>query len=369
MKYFIIAGERSGDLHGSNLIKAIRQADPQAEIQAYGGDMMSAAGATIRRHYRQMNFMGLWEVLRHLGTVRRIMKECEQQILDFAPDAVVLIDYAGFNMRIAAFAKTHSIRTLYYISPKVWAWNTRRAWRIKEVVDRLYVIFPFEEKFFQKFDYSVHYVGNPLMDAIADFRPQPDFAAQHQLDARPVVALLPGSRPQEVQKNLAAMQALADFFPEYQFVVAKVSNLPETLYPSHLPSVIDQTYDLLHLATAAVVVSGTATLETALLKVPQLVVYRTTWLTAFVALKIVLKVPYVSLVNLVADRPIVPEFLQEQVRPDLLAAALRDILPGGKQRAQQLDDYVELAQLVGGPGASERAGQAMVDYLRESVQV
>ncbi|MDB5241285.1 MAG: lipid-A-disaccharide synthase [Spirosoma sp.] len=230
MTYYLIAGERSGDLHGANLIRAIRQHDPNANCRAYGGEQMEAAGAQLVRHYRQMAFMGFLEVAKNLGTIRQIMRECQVDLLAHRPDVLILIDYAGFNLRMARFAKKHSIRVFYYISPKVWAWNPGRARNIKASVDRLFTILPFETEFFARYDYKIEYVGNPLLDALADFRPNPGFGATIGLDGRPVVALLPGSRRQEIRAMLPVMLAATRLFPLQQFVVGTVSNLPGELY-------------------------------------------------------------------------------------------------------------------------------------------
>ena len=282
MRYFLMAGERSGDLHGANLIAGIRRHDPTAEIAAWGGEQMEAAGATLGRHYRDMGFMGLWEVITHLPAIFGLLREGRAAIRAFRPDVLILIDFAGFNLRMAAFARRQELPVYYYISPKVWAWNQRRAFHIRKVVSRMFCIFPFEPGFYQKFGFDrAEYVGNPLMDALAGFRPDPDFRLKNNLDARPIIALLPGSRAQEVKALLAHMAAIAPHFPDHQLVVAAVSNLPAELYApaAHLPRVLNAAYDLLHVAEAAVVASGTATLETALLRVPEVVVYRTSPLT------------------------------------------------------------------------------------------
>jgi len=367
MTYYLIAGERSGDLHGGNLIRAIYRHDPAARFRAWGGEQMEAAGATLVRHYREMAFMGFWEVVQNLGAIRRNFRDCERDLLETRPDVLILIDYAGFNLRMARFAKRHGIRVFYYISPKVWAWNQKRALKIKATVDRLFVILPFEVDFFARYDYQVDYIGNPLMDAIADFQPEAGFRDQF---TKPVIALLPGSRKQEVEGMLPTMLAVSRQFPAYQFVVAGVSNLPEALYRQHLqaypdiPVVTDQAYDLLAAAEAALVTSGTATLETALLNVPQVVCYRTAWLSYQIARRLI-AVPFISLVNLIAGKKAVTELIQEALDPRQAAAELARILPGAPDRDQQLADYEALREKVGGPGASERAGEKMVAYLRE----
>lgn len=367
MKYYLIAGERSGDLHGSNLIKAIRRHDPQAECRAWGGEMMQAAGAELVTHYADMAFMGFWEVAKNLGTISGFLKKCKADILAYRPDVVILIDYAGFNMRIARFAKENDIRTFYYISPKVWAWNQKRALKLKRDVDKLFVIFPFEKDFFQKFDYEVDYVGNPLFDAIADFTPNSRFLEENGLDSqKPIIALLPGSRRQEVEQMLTLMTATKPHFPNYQFVIAGVSNLPKELYQPFekegIKRVTDAAYDLLSVATAALVASGTATLETALFEVPQVVCYKTGSISYAIAKRLI-RVPYISLVNLIAQKEAVKELIQNELTPQNMTQELQAILPNGPKRITQLEDYRRVKALLGEKGASERAGELMVQYL------
>lgn len=370
MNYYLIAGERSGDLHGANLIKAIRQYDTTSAptFRAYGGEQMEAAGAVLVRHYREMAFMGFLEVVKNLGTIRRIMRECQADLLANRPDVLILIDYAGFNLRMARFARKHGIRVFYYISPKVWAWNQRRALKIKASVDKLFTILPFETEFFAKYDYKVEYVGNPLLDALADFHPDPAFRKENGITDRPVVALLPGSRHQEITSILPAMLATTRQFPDYQFVLGTVSNLPESLYKGllvdfpHVICVSDAAYDLLHIATAALVTSGTATLETALLNIPQVVCYKTTGISYAIA-KHLIAVPFISLVNLIANREVVKELIQNELTVERIAAELWRILPGQRGRTAQLAGYAEVQKKMGEAGASQRAGQLMVAEL------
>ncbi|AKD56730.1 lipid-A-disaccharide synthase [Spirosoma radiotolerans] len=370
MNYYLIAGERSGDLHGANLIRAIRSYDSQAAFRAYGGEQMEAAGAVLVRHYREMAFMGFLEVVKNLGTIRRIMRECQTDLLANRPDVLILIDYAGFNLRMARFAKKHGIRVFYYISPKVWAWNQRRALKIKATVDKLFTILPFETEFFARYNYKVEYVGNPLLDALADFQPDPSFRQKIGVDARPVVALLPGSRHQEITSILPLMLRVVVRFPAYQFVVGTVSNLPASLYEALLanyPDVLrvdDAAYDLLHISTAALVTSGTATLETALLNIPQVVCYKTTGISYAIA-KNLIAVPFISLVNLIADREVVKELIQNDLTPDLISAELQRILPGQESRSILLSGYADVQKKMGAPGASERAGRLMVEELKK----
>lgn len=372
MTYYLIAGERSGDLHGANLIRAIQQHDGAAQVRAWGGEQMETAGATLVRHYRDLAFMGFWEVAKNLGTIRRLMRECQADVLAHRPDALILIDYAGFNLRMAKWAKKHGIRVYYYISPKVWAWNQRRALAIKANVDRLFVILPFEKTFFSKYDYSVEFVGNPLLDALAQHQPDPQFRSRLGTSTRPLVALLPGSRRQEITAILPTMLATAAQFPEYDFVVGTVSNLPDALYDEMMAQhpqvqrVTDSAYDLLNVSVAALVASGTATLETALLNVPQVVCYKTSWISYSIAKRLI-AVPYISLVNLIVDRPLVTELIQDDLTPARASQELTAILPGGAARDAMLAGYAALQRLMGDPGASERTGAAIVADLRKEI--
>jgi lipid-A-disaccharide synthase len=368
MKYYIIAGERSGDLHGSNLIKGIRKNDPDAQIRAWGGDMMQDAGAKIVKHYRDMAFMGFFEVIKNLPTILGFLSFCKKDIKNFQPDVVILIDYAGFNMRVAKFAKTNGFKTFYYISPKVWAWNQSRALKIKQFVDKMFVIFPFEKAFFQKFDYEVEYVGNPLFDAIDDFTPNPNFRKDTRLGQKPIIALLPGSRKQEVETMLGLMMSQVYEFPDYQFVIGAVSNLPKELYArwqSIFPVkiVMDDAYNLLSVADAALVTSGTATLETALFNIPQVVCYKGGW-AAYQVYKRVIRVPFVSLVNLIAGREVVKELLQNDLTKENLFTELSKITINQTTRQNQLDGYAEIKNILGEKGASERTGKLMVEALK-----
>jgi lipid-A-disaccharide synthase len=370
MKYYIIAGERSGDLHGSNLIKGIRKNDPDAQIRAWGGDMMQEAGAEIVKHYRDLAFMGFFEVVKNLPTILGFLFFCKKDIKNFQPDVVILIDYAGFNMRVAKFAKTNGFKTFYYISPKVWAWNQSRALKIKQFVDKMFVIFPFEKEFFQKFEYEVEYVGNPLFDAIDDFTPNPNFRKDARLGQKPIIALLPGSRKQEVETMLGLMMSQVYEFPDYQFVIGAVSNLPKELYArwqSIFPVkiVMDDAYNLLSVADAALVTSGTATLETALFNIPQVVCYKGGW-AAYQVYKRVIRVPFVSLVNLIAGREVVKELLQNDLTKESLFTELSKITINQTTRQNQLDSYAEIRNILGEKGASERTGRLIVDALKDS---
>ena len=367
MKYYLIAGERSGDLHGANLIKALRQQDPAAQVRCWGGDAMQAAGGELVVHYRDTAFMGFWEVFKNLRTIRHLLKRCQQDLRRYQPDALVLIDYPGFNLRIAKFAKQHGLRVFYYISPKVWAWNQSRAKKIKATVDHMYVILPFEEAFYRKYDYKVQYVGNPLFDAIRDFRPDKSFAANHLSDDRPVVALLPGSRQQEIALMLDMMLHVTDRFPDYHFVVAGVDNVPASFYDAGrdhpaVTIVMNQTYDVLHHARAAIVTSGTATLETALFEVPQMVTYRMSAITYQIARRVI-RVPYISLVNLVAERAAVPELIQADFNIERISALLPKLMDDTPVRQQQIDDYRQIKDRLGDREASATVAKCILRAL------
>ena len=370
MKYYLIAGERSGDLHGANLIKALLQQDPEAQIRCWGGDAMQAAGGDLVVHYRDTAFMGFWEVFKNLRTIRRLMQRCQQDLLRFMPDALVLIDYPGFNLRIAKFAKRQNLRVFYYISPKLWAWNQSRAKKVKAYVDHMYVILPFEKEFYQQHDYEVQYVGNPLFDAIRDFTPSSDFESKYLTDGRPLIALLPGSREQEIALMTEMMLTVADRFPEYHFAVAAVDNVPAHFYEvaRRHPSVsviTGQTYEILCHARAAVVTSGTATLETALFEVPQVVTYRMSPITYQIARRLI-RVPYISLVNLIANRPVVPELIQGDFNADRIAQWLPDLVEPTAVRDQQLADYRAIKEQLGDHNTSATVAKHIFDIVTSS---
>ncbi len=367
MKYYIIAGERSGDLHGAHLIRALKAKDQQASIRCWGGDAMQQAGGTLVKHYRDLSFMGFWEVFTNLRTIFRLLDFCKKDLSEFHPDVLILIDYPGFNMRMAKYAHARKIPVFYYISPKIWAWNTGRAKQIKAYVDRMFVILPFEQDFYKQFDYQVDYVGNPLLDAVRDFQPDLAFARQYANENRTLIAVLPGSRKQEVKFMLAVMMQVAARLENCYFLVAAVDNLPEELYAQarQLPNVAvhsNKTYDILHLSQAAIVTSGTATLETALFEVPQVVCYKTSGITYQIA-KNLIQVPYIALVNLIVQRPLVPELIQQELNPDRLQKELLAILPEGPARKAQLAGYQQLKEQLGDHRPSEQAARLMVQYL------
>ena len=377
MRYYLLAGEPSGDLHGANLIRGLQQADPEAQFRFWGGDLMAEAGgaANLAKHYRETSFFGIVQVLKNLRTIRRQLRECQADVAAYAPDALILVDYPGFNMKMARWAKEHGIRTIYYIAPKVWAWREWRVEAIRKYVDLLLIIFPFEQAYFAGKGIAPVFEGNPLQDAIEARRlalPSPEeFRRSNGLDERPVIALLAGSRRGEIRDNLPLMALLAARFPAYQFVVAGVHWLDKSLYDKYIAGtpiryVCDQTYETLAAAEAAIVTSGTATLETALLGIPEVVVYRTLWFQVKLR-PYVLKVPWVSLVNLNLQRESVAEIIQSDLDITLAERELRSILKGGEKRARMEADFAELQRIIGGPGASDRFARRIVEYLQKPI--
>ncbi len=373
MKYYLLAGEPSGDLHGANLIKGLQKADSEAQFRFWGGDLMAEAGGAehLAKHYRETSFFGIVQVLRNLKTIRRQLRECQADVAAYAPDALILIDYPGFNMKMARWAKEHGIRTVYYIAPKVWAWREWRVKNIRRFVDLLLIIFPFERSYFANKGLRPVFEGNPLEDAIEARRPTlpspEEFRRANGLDERPIVTLLAGSRRGEIRDNLPLMARLSKKFPDYQFVVAGVHWLDKSLYDRYMAGtglhyVCDRTYETLAAAEAAVVTSGTATLETALLGVPEVVVYRTLWFQVKLQ-PYVLNVPYVSLVNLNLERESVAEIIQSDLDIARAERELRAILPGGEKRDRMLADFEELRTVIGGAGASDRFARRIVEFL------
>ena len=375
MKYFIIAGEASGDLHGSNLMRELKQVDTQATFMFLGGDLMQAQGGTLVKHYRDMAFMGFIMVLLNARKVLQNIKICKQRIIEFQPDVLILIDYPGFNLRIAKFVKEQQvdIPVFYYISPKIWAWKEHRIKSIKKYIDKMFTILPFETDFYAKHNYPVHYVGNPSVDSIA-FRlnKEEDFASftkRNNLNEKPIIALLAGSRRQEIKGCLPTMANMASLFPEYQFVVGGAPSVEPQFYSKILGSnnvqvVYGQTYDLLQQAHAAIVNSGTATLETALFKVPQVVVYH--WKLGFlmnILQQLVLKVKYISLVNLIYEGPLVKELIAGYFTPQNLQKELILILnPTYRKKLQ--NGYNEISQKLGKPGAAKKSAATMWELLK-----
>ncbi|UMY65934.1 MULTISPECIES: lipid-A-disaccharide synthase [unclassified Flavobacterium] len=370
MKYYIIAGEASGDLHGSNLIKSLRQIDAEADIRCWGGDLMQQAGGTLVKHYRDLAFMGFAEVVSNLSTILKNIRFCKDDIAEFAPDALIFIDYPGFNMRIAKWAKEKGIPTHYYISPQIWAWKENRIKAIRRDVDEMYVILPFEKDFYEgKHGYDVTFVGHPLIDAIKDRQPiaQADFLAMHQLDDKPIVALLPGSRKQEITKMLEVMLSVVPDFPTHQFVIAGAPGQEPAFYERFLDGknvrfISNRTYDLLEHADAALVTSGTATLETALFKVPEVVCYRGSWISYQIAKRII-TLKYISLVNLIMDAPVVTELIQNELTTDNLRRELAKLLDP-THRKNLLSQYDALEEKLGGVGASSTTAKAIFEKVK-----
>ena len=374
MKYFIIAGEPSGDLHGSNLLRNLITADPDADISCWGGDMMKDAGGRLLKHYRETAFMGAWEVLINIRKVKANFAECRSQIDEIKPDVVILIDYPGFNLRIAKYVKHLGIRVFYYISPKFWAWNEGRVEKIKKYVDRLYIIFPFEKAFFKKLGYDAIYLGNPLIDQVELWRRETGdrkiIINSLGLAEKPVIALLAGSRLQEVKKVLPEMVSVAGSLPDYQFVVAGMDHVPDKVYRDIIGSMpvtvtYRKTYDLLSVAEAALVTSGTATLEAALFDVPQIVCYKTSALT-YHMVKMVIKVRFISLVNLIMDREVVRELIQTDLNQMTLYRELQGIIRTGHKNEIIRADYKQLRRILGDSGASARIASDMVDNLKKT---
>jgi len=403
MNYYLIAGEASGDLHAANLMKALQQEDDAATFRCWGGDLMAAAGGHLVKHYKELAFMGFWEVVKNLRTIAKNLDFCKKDITTNLPDVLILIDYSGFNLRIAQWAKTIGLKVFYYISPQVWASRQSRVKKIKKYVDKLFVILPFEKDFYQQFDLEVDFVGHPLLDAIAEFQ-TPNATPLHfdktfsssnkaqglekertpsQLDkiasdneplcfGKPIIALLPGSRQQEIKVVLKIMLPLAHQFSNYQFIIAIAPAIPISFYEqiiaqSGLPEntvflVRDQTYNLLNQSKAAIVTSGTATLETALFEVPQVVCYKGSWLTYQIAKRII-KVPYISLVNLIANQPLVKELIQNDLTVANLKEELEYLLSNQKSKELKLA-YRQIKKQLGDVGASKRAAKLMVSYLR-----
>ncbi|MEM6297233.1 MAG: lipid-A-disaccharide synthase [Bacteroidota bacterium] len=361
MKYYLIAGEKSGDLHAARLMRALKTYDTDAQFRGWGGEKMEAVGIELVKHYRETAFMGFVEVIRNLGKLRKLMRLCKDDLLANRPDVLILVDYPGFNLRMAKFAHQNGIRTFYYISPKIWAWNQKRAHKIKKYVNRMFSILPFEEQFYQQYDYKVDYVGNPLYDMVQEFKPAEDFPEF----SKPVVALLPGSRKMEVTKVLPVMLAARKNFPAYEFVIAGVRNLPESLYEpakaEGVPIVWEQTYDLLAKSAAALVTSGTATLETAFFRVPQVVAYKANALTIWIGRQVI-KVKYISLVNLILDKPAIRELIQQDLTAESLTAELSRIL-SGEGRSKMLSNYDTLHDLLRTEGTAERAARLMWEDL------
>jgi len=367
MKYYIIAGEASGDLHGSNLIKEIKKLDENSNVRCWGGDKMKEAGGKLVKHYRDLAFMGFAEVVKNLGTILQNLKFCKQDILQFKPDAVILIDYPGFNLRIAKWAKQQGIKVIYYISPQVWAWKENRVKQMKENIDKMIIIIPFEKDYFKnKWNWEVEYVGHPLAQVVESEK----FKVKiEKFSDKPVVALLPGSRRQEIAKKLPIMLEVSKSFPAYQFIVAQAPSVEDDFYEqftknySNVSAAKNQTYNLLMQAKAAAVTSGTATLETALFGVPEVVCYKGSPISYQIA-KRVIKVKYIAMVNLIMDKPVVKELIQKELTVDNLKRELHELLTNESRISQIKKDYAELKRILSeGGNASAKAAKSIVDFL------
>ncbi|MXV52669.1 lipid-A-disaccharide synthase [Pedobacter sp. HMF7647] len=367
MRFYLIAGEASGDLHGSNLMKSIKKIAPQTDFRYFGGDLMQAEGGTLVKHISTMAFMGFVEVVMNLRKIFRNLNEAKHDILAYRPDALILIDFPGFNLKIAEFAKANGIKVFYYISPKVWAWNQKRVLKIKRVVDYMLCILPFEVDFYKSWGMEVFYVGNPLMDAIESHTLNPNFAIENNLSEKPIVALLPGSRKQEIQKLLPEMIKTIKHFPDFQFVVAGAPNFNKEYYREFLaeapvPIVFNSTYDLLKYSSAAVVASGTATLETALLHIPEVVVYKGNPLSIAIA-RMLIKINFISLVNLIMNKEVVKELIQNDVNEEKITNELTIILKNSSYRSEMLKNFQILSEKVGKIGASDKTASFIVKTM------
>ena len=359
MKFYIITGEPSGDLHAANLVEELKKCDSELEIRAWGGERLLAQGVELAKHIKETAFMGLLDVLKNLGAIKKNLNYCKKDILKYKPDALILVDYPGFNLKIASFAKEQGIKVFYYISPKVWAWNKSRVAKLKKYVDELLVIFPFEVDFYQKYGMKVTYVGNPLLDEIG----KGNFSFSYSTE-KPIIALLPGSRKQEIESILPKMLTVVNTYPNHQFVIAATNTFSKQYYQSimkenNVKLVFDETYGLLSNATAALVTSGTATLETALFKVPQVVCYKTNWLTYFLA-KNLIKIKYLSLVNILMDKLVVKEVIQKELNKNRIKMELDILLNDNKEI---LTDYDKLIELLNKKGASNNAAQFILKSI------
>lgn len=368
MKYYIIAGEASGDLHGSNLIKELRKLDSVGLIRCWGGDKMEAAGATLVKHYRDLAFMGFTEVLKNLPTIFKNLAYCKDDIENFQPDVLILVDYPGFNLRIAKWAKAKGFKIVYYISPQVWAWKENRVKSIKKCVDKMLVILPFEKEFYKKWNYEVEYVGHPLVEVVDEFLQQQSTATKTWKEKN-VIALLPGSRKQEILKKLPIMLAVTSHFPQYQFVVAKAPGLEENFYNellvpySNVSTVLNKTYPLLCESKAALVTSGTATLETALFKVPEIICYKGNAISYQIAKRLI-KIKFIGLVNLIMNKEVVKELIQDDLNVENIKAELNLLLHNREKQQLLQRDYEELKQLLSKGGhASYNAAKSIHKFL------
>jgi len=372
MKYYIISGEASGDLHGSNLIKELKLKDADSDFRCWGGDLIAEQGANVVKHIKDLAFMGFVEVLMNIRTIKKNFKFCYADIIEYNPDVLILIDYPGFNLRVAEFAKSKGIKVFYYISPQVWAWKQSRVHKIKKFVDKMFVILPFEKEFYKKFDYEVDFVGHPLLDAIETNLQNKisfdEFTEKFNIDNKPVIALLPGSRKQEIKRKLPIMLSVVDKYKDYQFVIGAAPSIELDYYKSFITKenvniISGNTYQLLQHSQAALVTSGTATLETALFEVPEIVCYKSTSTSYHIA-KSLIKVKYISLVNLIMDKIVVKELIQNELNTSNLSNELDKILFDKEYRQKIISDYKELKEKLGGIGASDRLAELIIKYIK-----
>lgn len=373
MKYYIIAGEPSGDLHGSNLMKELKTIDHQSDFRYWGGDLMKNQGGQIVKHYNELAFMGFWEVFKNLRTILKNLRFCKKDILDFKPDTVILIDYPGFNLRVAKKLHRKGIKIAYYISPQLWAWKKNRVYSIKKHVDKLHVILPFEKDFYKQFNYSVEYVGHPLVDAVNDSsvlqKPHPQTDHIIKADSRKIISILPGSRKQEISKMLPLMAEMADKYPDFQFIVAAVGWQSMEFYKtlcdcSKLKFVVNETYAVLSESYAAIVTSGTATLETALFKVPQVVCYKSSTISYEIAKSVVKDIKYISLVNLIMDKTVVSELIQHDFNEKRLKKEMDKIIFDIDFRTKMIKQYNKLETILGKGGASAKTAQSIYNMVQ-----
>jgi len=373
MKYFIVSGEASGDLHASNLVKWIKYYDSFAEIKGWGGDLMMNEGVSILKHIKDLSFFGISEVIANIGTILKNFKKCKNDILEFNPDVVILVDYPGFNLKIVKFAKKNGFKVFYYISPTIWAWKQSRVFTIKKYVDKVFVILPFEKEFYSKFGIDAIFEGHPLLDSISNqesnFLTKENFIKKNNLSDKPIIALLPGSRKSEIKNKLPLMIYIAEQFKQYQFIICginavNIEHYNKYLINSNIKILFGQTYNILNNSFAAIVTSGTATLETALFNVPQVVCYKTSFVTYFIA-KLFVKVKFISLVNIILNKNSITELIQNKLSKENLVSEFKKITVDEKNRAEILNDYLKLKNIIGLKGASQRIAKIMVNNISD----
>ncbi len=373
MKFYIITGEASGDMYGAKLITELKQKMPEASFRCWGGDLMQQAGGTIVKHYRELAFMGFFEVVANLRTILSNLNACKKDILEYKPDAIILIDYPGFNLRIAEFAHQNNIKVCYYIAPQIWAWKESRIKKIKKNIDRLFVILPFEKEFYTKHNYTAYFFGHPLLDIFEDKKSNKlEFISKNKLSEKPIIAMLPGSRKQELIRMLPIMLSVMQHYPDYQFVIGGTHALPKELYDAYItgyniPVLFNQTYDLLQHSHAAIVKSGTSTLETALFETPQVVCYTANKISYHIAKRLV-KIKYISLPNLIMDKQVIKELIQNDFTAENLKIELDKIIHDLDYRKNMINEYKAMKNKLGNTGATERIAGEIVNYTKLEVQ-